>query len=97
MPSSPDLADAFDAALRTVEGAIARQLRTRTGEPARAPLERLRAELVTERQAAMGAGGVDRALVGRLVRDVAIWAPDDDMTLIAALGRIARAAGRDPG
>jgi hypothetical protein len=96
MSLTPELAAAFDGALRTVEGAIARQMRTRSGESARAPLERLRAEIVTERQAAMGERGVDREWVGRLVREVAAWAPDTDMELIAALGRIARLAGRAP-
>ena len=96
MPLTPELADAFDGALRTVERAIARQVRTRTGEPARAPLERLRAELVTERQLAMGERGVDREWVGRAVREVAGWAPDTSTEIIAALGRIARLAGRAP-
>ena len=93
MPPTPEIVAAFDAALRAVERAVARQMRTRTGEPARAALEQLRAELAAERQAAMGAGGANREAVGRLVRAVDAWAPDGELELIAALGRIARASG----
>ena len=88
----PTLADAFDATLRAIERAIAGGSRTRAGEPARAELERLRVEVVTARQAAMDHGVVDREWVARAVREVAAWAPDDEIDLIAALGRIARAA-----
>ena len=86
------LSDAFDATLRSIERAIANGARTRGGESARAELERLRVEVVTARQAAMDHGTVDREWVARAVREVAAWAPDDEIDLIAALGRIARAA-----
>lgn len=98
MPTDSELMAALDAALRAVERAIAAGLRTRTGEPARSELEQLRVELVAERQAAMGQGAaaaaVDREWIARAVRAVADWAPDDEVNLIAALGRIARAAAR---
>ena len=93
-----ELITALAAALPSVERAIADGRRTRTGEPPPAPLQRLRAELVAERQAAMGGreggGRVDREWIARAVRDVAAWAPDDEVDLIAALGRVARAAAR---
>lgn len=93
MTTDSDVMNALDAALRSVERAIAAELRTRTGEPARPELEQLRVEIVTARQAAMRPGGtVDRAWIARAVRSVADWAPDDEVQLIAALGRVARAA-----
>ncbi|HET7456512.1 MAG TPA: hypothetical protein VFJ74_02590 [Gemmatimonadaceae bacterium] len=93
MPDRHELFAALDGALRVVERAIASEMHTRDGEPARSRLERLRVELVTERQAAMapgGGGALDREWVARTVRAVAEWAPDDEVQLIAALGRIAR-------
>jgi hypothetical protein len=94
MPDKSELLAALDAALRAVERAIAAELRTRSGEPARPALEALRVELVAERQGAMApnARGVSRDWIAGAVRSVAAWSPDDEVNLIAALGRVARAA-----
>ena len=93
---APDLMTAFADALRKVERAIAADLRTRAGEPARPLLERLRAELLAARDGAVAGTPVDPAWVGQIVREVAGWAPESDVELIAGLGRIARAAAGGP-
>jgi hypothetical protein len=84
------LAAAFERALRVVDGARAGGMRTITGEPAARQLERLRADLVAARDAAVARGRVDPEWVRGVVRWVADWAPAADVTLLAALGAIAR-------
>lgn len=87
---------AFADALRKVERAIASEMRTRAGEPARPRLEQLREELLAARDGAASGTPVDGAWVGRTVREVAGWAPESDVDLLAGLGRIARAVGGPP-
>jgi len=92
MPDPLDLAAAFDAALRQVDTALASDLRTPAGDPARPQLERLRADLERERAAALARGSADPAWVRAVVRSVVSWTPDTEVSLIAALGQIARAS-----
>lgn len=92
---APDLADAFDRALRQVERALASDLRTASGESAVPELEQLREDLLSAREAALARGAVDAAWVRRTVRGVAGWTPEAELPLLAALGAIAR-AGRTP-
>jgi len=87
------LAAAFDHAIAQVDRALAAELRTGAGEPAAPELARLRALLVAERAAAVARGGVDREWVRETVRAVAAWTPDSELSLLAALGGIARAGG----
>ena len=54
-------------------------------------LNRLEQELVEERTRAMQRGSVDKDWFQKTVRWVVEWAPENDLTLIAALGGIARA------
>jgi hypothetical protein len=81
----PTLASAFRQALAVVERRLASdQVR----------IERyaaLLASLRAEQSAALTRGAVDAEWVRHTVRDVATWVPDDDITLLAALGSIARA------
>ena len=84
------LAAAFDRALRVVDGARANGMRTLTGEPAATHLERLRADVVAHRDLALERRGVDPEWIRDVVRWVADWAPAADVTLLAALGAIAR-------
>jgi len=88
--SSATLPAAFDNALRQVDRALAGGLRTLAGEPAAPLLERLRGELVAQREASLQRGGVDSAWIGATVRWVAEWAPERDVTLLGALGALAR-------
>ena len=82
------LSAAFDHALRQVDGADA--MHTADGEPAGPRLARLRDAIVAERDAALSRGQVDPAWVRDTVRDVAAWTPESELTLLAALGGIAR-------
>ena len=94
MPAALELSAAFDAALRQVERALAADMRTMTGEPARTKLEQLGADLRAQRASAVASGSADPAWVRETVRRVADWAPATELALIAALGQIARANGR---
>ena len=92
-PAKPDAAAldaAFDHAVRQVDRALAAGMRTLTGEPAAPRLERLRADLVTQREAARRLGSTDPDWVRDAIRRVADWAPETDVTLLAALGALAR-------
>jgi hypothetical protein len=85
--SERDLGRAIDAAVRIVDIALQSDMQTLTGEPAAAALERLRADLLAMRE--RGAVGADE--LRALIRGVAAWAPEDDVTLLGSLGAIARA------
>ncbi len=87
MIARPDLPTAFAAAMRAVERRLA------AGGADRAHCERLLVALAEERRAALARGGPDAEWVKRTVREVVAWAPEDDLTLIAAIGGIARATG----
>ena len=73
---------------RAIAGADA--MHTADGEPAAPRLARLRDAIVAERVAALARGRVDPAWVRDTVRDVAAWTPESELTLLAALGGIAR-------
>jgi len=90
MPSAATLPAAFDDALRQVDRALRADIRTLAGDPAAPLLERLRGELVEQREASLQRGGVDSAWIGATVRWVADWAPERDVALLAALGKLAR-------
>ena len=96
MAETSNLGAAFDAALKQVDQALAADLRTQGGASARAELTRLRSELESERTAALQRGAVDPEWVRRVVREVAAWTQETELSLIAALGRIARASAQPP-
>ena len=83
---------AFEAALMHVERSLARGMKTMNGDSAKPQLERLERELRLQRDQARNRGTVDRGWFQRTVRWVTEWIPDTEITLIAALGRIIRAA-----
>ena len=87
-----ELEKAFDAALALVERLLRSGMKTIEGESARRQLEKLEMELLRERANAVDLGTVDRAWFQKTVRWVVEWVPDDELTLVAALGRIVRAA-----
>jgi hypothetical protein len=87
--SERDLGAALAAAVRTVERALAKKMQTAGGEPAAPHLERLRAELLVMQHR----GVVDPDKLRHMIRGVATWAPEDDLSLLASLGGIARARG----
>jgi hypothetical protein len=67
-------------------------MKTIAGEPAAPYLEKLREELTLERTRALERGSVDREWFQKIVRGLIEWAPETELTLVAALGRIVRAA-----
>jgi hypothetical protein len=88
--SGRDVGAAIDAALRAVDEALAHDMQAADGEPAAPHLERLHARLVAMR----GRGTVDSDELRHMIRSVAGWAPEDDVSLLASLGAIARTRGR---
>lgn len=84
------LAAAFDNALRQVERARSSGMRTSAGGPAAERLAQLGAELAAQRDAAQQRGTVDPAWIRDVIRSVAEWAPESDITLLMSLGAIAR-------
>ena len=60
------------------------------GNSAESELRDLEHELRAERERATARGVVDREWFQRTLRWMVEWVPDTELTLIAALGRIAR-------
>ena len=87
-----DLESAFDTALRHVERSISSGMKTSAGSSARTQLEALETELRRERAKAVELGIVDRDWLQQTVRSAVEWVPEKELTLLAALGRIARSA-----
>jgi hypothetical protein len=71
-------------------------MKTIAGEPATSRLKKLQEELTLERARALERGEVDREWFQRTVRELIEWAPETELPLVAALGRIARATPRVP-
>jgi hypothetical protein len=82
-----ELGAAIDAAVRAADKALASNMQAADGEPAASHLERLRIRLVAMRDR----GAVDADELRHMIRSVANWAPEDDVTLLGTLGAIARA------
>jgi hypothetical protein len=87
-----DLEGAIDKALTQVRRAIASGMETSEGGSARSRLEQLERELTAQRAYALEHGSVDRKSLQSTIRGVVEWVPDDELTLVAALGAVARAA-----
>jgi hypothetical protein len=85
-----ELQRAFDSALARVTQVLVTGMTTIDGSPARPLLERLKGELEVQRREALERGFVDREWFQRTVRWMDEWVPETEITLIAALGRIAR-------
>ena len=92
MSKPAELESAFDTALTRVRRSIASGMKTSDGRSAQPQLEQLERELKKQRATALEQGKVDREWVQKTVRWVVEWVPDDELTLVAALGRIVRAA-----
>jgi hypothetical protein len=92
LAKAQDLEVAFDAALTHVERSLATDLKTISDRSARPELEKLARELRIQRDQALERGTVDREWFQQTIRWVTEWVPDTEITLIAALGRIARAS-----
>ena len=86
-----EVTHAIDAAVRAADQALAGDMQTLDGRPAAPHLERLKQTLLAMR--AHGSIGADELRAA--IRDVASWAPEDDVSLLGALGVMARARSRN--
>jgi hypothetical protein len=86
-----ELESAFDAAISQVRNCAKTGMKAVGGEIATPYLEQLERELRLERARALERQSVDRAWFQKTVRWLVEWVPETELTLIAALGRIARA------
>ena len=91
MPGTNELESAFDAAISQVRKCARAEMKAVGGEVATPYLQRLEQELKDERAKALDRRSVDRDWFQKTVRWLVEWVPETELTLIAALGRIARA------
>jgi uncharacterized iron-regulated protein len=96
MATTAELKTAFDAAIAQTRKSLQAGMKTIAGEPAASHLDNLRKELTLERARAMERGEVDREWFQKTVRELIEWAPETELSLVAAVGRIARAAPTAP-
>ena len=91
-----DLVQAFDEALAATRRERTTGLAHADGSSAAESLDRLERELVAERERALERGKVDKEWFQRTIRWLVEWVPETELTLIAALGRIARVKPSNP-
>lgn len=89
--TTPALAEAFDKAIDEVIKCKTAGMTCVDGSSAAENLDRLEAELIAQRAQALERGAVDKHWFQATIRWLVEWVPETDLTLIAALGRIARA------
>jgi hypothetical protein len=92
MADDRDFAIAFDAAIDQIQRAMSAGLTADDGRSIMDKLGQLEFRLQSERANAIERRGVDREWVQKTIRWVVEWAPESDLTILAALGRIARLA-----
>ncbi len=90
MTSKNEIETAFDAALDQVTRAATTGLLAPDGRSVLEQLGQLEFRLRTERAKVLKRGTIDRDWVQKTVRWVVEWMPESNLTIIAALGRIAR-------
>jgi len=86
-----ELESAFDGAITQARKCIKGEMTAVGGEAAGPYLRKLEEELKLERARALARGSVDREWFQKTVRWLVEWVPETELTLVAALGRIARA------
>ena len=89
--ATAELESAFDAAITHARKCIKTGMVAVGGEAAGPYLRKLEEELKVERGRALERGNVDREWFQKTVRWLVEWVPETELTLVAALGRIARA------
>ena len=92
MAANAELESAFDAAITRARKCIKAGMTAVGGEAAGPYLRKLEEELKLERARALERGAVDREWFQKTLRWLVEWVPETEMTLVAALGRIARAS-----
>lgn len=91
MIKKPELDEAFNAAIAAAAKCRAAGMVSTDGSSAATNLDRLERELIEERSRALERGSVNKEWFQKTVRWLIEWVPETELTLIAALGRIARA------
>jgi hypothetical protein len=89
--ATAELESAFDAAITQARKCFKARMLAVGGEAAGPYLRKLEEELKLERARAWDRGSVDREWFQKTVRWLVEWVPETELTLVAALGRIARA------
>ena len=92
--ANAELRNAFDAAIKATTKCRAAGMKCLDDSSAAANLQKLEDELAAERDRAVSRGSVDQEWFQKTVRWLVEWVPETELTLIAALGRIARAKGQ---
>lgn len=87
---SGDVVATLDAVSRQIDRARAAGMRTLRGDDAAHELDMLQAEIARQRELVEHGNGVDAAWLRETIRWVATWAPETDLTLLGALGLLAR-------
>src|SRR6476469_6255172 len=91
MTDKPELNEAFQRAIEVARNCRAAGMTCVDSSSALANLDRLEQDLIAERSRALERGSVDKDWFQKTLRWLVEWIPETDTTLIAALGRIARA------
>jgi hypothetical protein len=91
LATTAELESAFDAAITQARKCIKAGMTAVGGEAAGPYLRKLEEELKLERARALQRGAVDREWFRKTLRWLVEWVPETELTLVAALGRIARA------
>lgn len=96
MATTAELESAFDAAITQARKCIKAGMTAVGGEAAGPYLRKLEQELKLERARALARGAADREWLQKTLRWLVEWVPETELTLVAALGRIARATPPSP-
>jgi hypothetical protein len=90
MSTANDIESAFDAAIALFTRTARTGLSTADEKSVTEQLGQLEFRLRTERAKAVERGAIDPDWIQKTVRWVVEWMPESNLTIIAALGRIAR-------
>ena len=96
LAKTAELESAFDAAIAQARACSQTRMKAVGGEAASPYLRTLEEELKLERARALERGAIDREWFQKTVRWLVVWVPETELTLVAALGRIARAMPTGP-
>ena len=91
MARNSELGDAFTAAIAATRQERDSGMTCVDGSSAASNLDQLERELIAEQERALRRGSIDKEWFQKTVRWLVEWVPETELTLIAALGRIARA------
>lgn len=91
MANKSELYEAFEAAIAATRGERSARMTCSDGSSAEMNLDQLEKELIAERDRTMERGTIDKEWFQRTIRWLVDWVPENELSLIAALGAIARA------